>query len=218
MRRCEKCRIDFTGDLDRCPLCQAELTGEASPSLFPENRVKRSNTLVLRVLAFVTGAGVLAMLFFGHVFELPSGIVLTVCLAVLVNYAFVRHIINTAPDFLRLVARYFLVLLGVAALWFALSGDLVVTTFVIPSICFAALLTDAVLVCVFRGTFVSGYAKYLLLDVVFGLVPVAFTAFGLTWNDLPAYLSGLLACLLLLALVVFMREQLVAEIRKLFTA
>ena len=39
----------------------------------------------------------------------------------------------------------------------------------IPAICLVALVTDAVLVCVFRGTFVSGYAKYLLLDVLLGI-------------------------------------------------
>ena len=32
MRRCGKCGVSFTGDLDRCPLCQAELSGEAEPS------------------------------------------------------------------------------------------------------------------------------------------------------------------------------------------
>ena len=32
MKRCEKCGVQFSGDLDRCPLCQAELSGDASPA------------------------------------------------------------------------------------------------------------------------------------------------------------------------------------------
>lgn len=218
MRTCGRCGVSFTGDLDVCPLCQARLTGEVEPSVFPVNRVKRSGTTALRVLAFATGAAVLAMLFVGRMAGLPGTVVMLVCLALLTNYVFVRHLMSNAPDFLRLVARYFLLLLAVAIAWFALTGNLVVTTYVIPVVCLVALVFDAVLVCVFRGTFVSGYTKYLLLDVVFGIAPVAFVAAGLTTWDVLAYVSALVASVLLLGLVVFMRERLVAEVRKLFTA
>lgn len=93
-----------------------------------------------------------------------------------------------------------------------------VTTFVIPGICLVALVFDAVLVAVFRGTFVSGYAKYLLFDVVLGLIPLALVALGLATWDVPANVSALTASVLLLALLVFTRKQLVAEVRKLFSA
>lgn len=218
MRHCDKCGIDVAGTLDQCPLCQARLTGEASPSPFPRNQVRRSGTMALRVLAFVTGLCVLAMLFLGTLLHLKGSSVVIACVALLVNYAFVRHMIAHAPDFLRLVARYFLILLALALLWFALTGNLVVTTFVIPGICLLALVFDAVLVCVFRDTFVSGYAKYLLFSVVLGVGPLALVALGLTTMPLLAHISALVACILLLALVVFMRERLVAELRKLFTA
>lgn len=218
MRRCDKCGVEFNGDLDVCPLCQARLTGEATPSVFPRNEVKRSGTMALRILAFATGVVVLATLFVGQVVGLAGSVMLAVCVALLVNYALVRHALGSAPDFLRLVARYFLILLVLAVVWFAVGRDPVVSTYVVPIICLVALVFDAVLVCVFRGTFVSGYAKYLLLDVVFGLVPLLFVALGLTtWNVL-AYASALVACVLLLGLVVFARERLAAEVRKLFMA
>ena len=218
MKHCDRCGVSFTGELDRCPLCKAELTGTAVPSVFPCNEVKRSETMALRVLAFATGTGVLATLFAGHIFSLYSEIVFGVCLALLTNYLFVRHILSHAPDFLRLVVRYFLVLLGAAALWFVFTGNLVVTTWVIPCICLAALITDAVLLCVFRSTFFVGYAKYLLFNVVFGLVPLVLAAANLTTWDVPSFASAFVACVLLLALVVFMRDRLVQEVRKLFTA
>ena len=218
MRHCDKCGVDVAGDLELCPLCQARLVGEASPAAFPRNEVRRFGTTALRVLAFVTGVCVLAMLFVGFLLHLAGGIVVTACVALLVNYAFVRHMLTHAPDFLRLVARYFLILLALALLWFALTGNLVVTTFVIPGICLLALVFDAVLVCVFRSTFVSGYAKYLLFNVALGIGPLVLVATGLTTWPIPAYASALVACVLLLALVVFTRERLVAELRKLFTA
>lgn len=218
MRACSKCRVEFTGDLDRCPLCQAELTGDAEPSVFPRNEVRKSGTVALKVLAFTSGACLLLMVFLGYLLALPGDIVLTVCLALAVNYLFVRNILTHSPDFLRVVIRYFLVLLAIAAVWFAASGNLLITTFVIPGICLVALVFDAVLFAVFRGTFVTGYAKYLLFNVVLGLIPIALVAFGLTtWNVL-AYTSALTASVLLLGLFVFARKQLAAEVRKLFSA
>ena len=56
MKRCEKCGVQFSGDLDRCPLCQAELSGDASPAVFPRNEVRKSGAIALAVLAFATGA------------------------------------------------------------------------------------------------------------------------------------------------------------------
>ena len=63
MRHCDKCGIDFSGDLERCPLCQAELAGEASAPMFPPNVLKRSGAIALRVIAFVTGVAIIVMLF-----------------------------------------------------------------------------------------------------------------------------------------------------------
>ena len=112
------------------------------------------------------------MLFLGRLLSLPADIVVTVCLGLAVNYLFVRNILVHRPDFLRVVVRYFLILLALAAIWFVLTGNLAVTTFVIPGICLVALVFDTVLLAVFRGTFVARYAKYLLFDVAVRPGPV----------------------------------------------
>jgi hypothetical protein len=218
MKDCDRCGVSFAGDLDRCPLCLSELAGQAEPSVFPQNKVHRSGVMALQVLAFATGMCLLAMVFIGHLLSLPVGIVVTVCLALAMNYLLVRNIIVHSPDFLRVVIRYFLLLLAVALLWFLCTGNLVVTTFVIPGICLVALVFDTVLIAVFGGTFVSGYAKYLLFDVVLGLAPLILVALGLTTWDLPAYISALVSSAFLLGILVFTRQRLISEIRKLLSA
>lgn len=218
MRRCPKCGVEFSGELDRCPLCQAPLAGEASPALFPEARFRRSGALALRVLAFVTGMAVLAMVAIAGWVGLPRGVGLMSCLALLVTYAFVRHVITHGPGFLRVVSRYFLILMLLALLLFALTGSTPVATFVVPSVSAASIVTDAVLVCVFRGTFVSDHAKYLLLDIALGFVPLILAGLGLVSTALPAQICALLACAFLLALLVFERRRLAEELRKLLAA
>ena len=49
-------------------------------------------------------------------------------------------------------------------------------------------------------------------------MPLLFVALGFTTWDVLAYVSALVACVLLLGLVVFARERLAAEVRKLFMA
>lgn len=218
MKHCDKCGVGFTGELDQCPLCQAELKGKAVPSMFPRNEVKKSGAMALKVLAFATGVCLLAVLFLWRLLSAPGDIIITVCLGLIMNYLFVRNILMHSPDFLRVVVRYFLILLAIAAVWFLVTWNMIITTFIIPSICLVALVFDAVLISVFRGTFVSGYAKYLLFDVILGLTPLVLVALGLTTWDVLANISALTASVLLLALLVFTRKQLVAEIRKLFSA
>lgn len=217
MKHCGKCKIEFTGELEQCPLCQAELTGEVEPSVFPYNEVKKSEVLALKVLAFATGTCLLLVLFLWYLLSLPGNIVLTVCVALVINYLFVRNILLRNPDFLRVVVRYFLILLAMAAVWFLVTQNLVITTFVIPGICLLALVFDAALVVVFKDTFVLEYTKYLLFDVMFGLTPLLLVALGLTTWNLIAYVSAFTASILLLGLLVFMRKQLLIEIRKLFS-
>lgn len=218
MRRCNACKIEFTGNIDRCPLCQSELTGDAERAVFPHNVVHKSGVLALSVLAFATGVSVLVMLFSGFILPLPVSVVSISCFALAVNYLFVRNILVHSPGFLRATMRYFLLLLIIAALWFLLTDELAITTFVIPSICMIALVFDGVLLVIFRGQLVSGYAKYLLFDMVVGISSLALIGLGLTTWDLPAALSALFACVMLLALLVFGHRNLIDELRKLFHA
>ena len=133
------------------------------------------------------------------------------------NWLFVRNMIVHAPDFIRVVERYFLVLLAVAGLWFASTGNLIVTTYVIPGLCLLALAFNAVLLIAFRGSFVTGYAKYLIYEMLLGLVPLALLAAGLiTWPPL-AIAAGTAAAALLAILLLVGRKQLAAEARKLFS-
>lgn len=217
MKQCDKCDITLSGDLDKCPLCQAELTGEPEPSVFPKNEAKKSGSLALRLFAFATGVCILVMIFLWQIIPLPGDIVLVVCVGLAINYFFMRNMLVHRPDFLRMIVRYFLILLAIAAVWFLITQSLIVTTFVIPAICLLALVFDAVLIVVFRGMFVSGYAKYLLFDVALGLAPLVLVALGLTTWNVPAYASALTASILALALVVFARKRLIEEIRKLFS-
>ena len=49
MRLCNKCKLEFSGDIKNCPLCNHKLTGNASPAVFPiiENKLKKRKNIVI---------------------------------------------------------------------------------------------------------------------------------------------------------------------------
>ena len=60
MRYCDRCHLDYKGDMDRCPLCGTELEGEAVPSDFPVAVWQRFQRTVHRAL-IALGAVLLAV-------------------------------------------------------------------------------------------------------------------------------------------------------------
>ena len=79
MRHCDRCHIDYTGALDRCPLCAAQLAGEATDSPFPVSTWYRLSRAMHRTLVIVGLLAALATIVAGIVFGIPA---LLVALAV----------------------------------------------------------------------------------------------------------------------------------------
>lgn len=71
MKHCDACTVDFTGDMARCPLCQNELRGEASPPHSPRSIYLRPRRLAVEIITFVTGAILLLHGFFSYLFSWP---------------------------------------------------------------------------------------------------------------------------------------------------
>lgn len=187
------------------------------PSVFPPNTFERKSTRVRGVLAALT---LICIAVIALMVGASGGSAVAAgapCAAVALNWLFVRNMIVHEPDFIRVVERYFLVLLAVAGLWFFSTGNLVVTTYVVPGLCFIALAFNAVLLIAFRGPFVTDYAKYLIYEVILGLVPLALVAAGLVTWPVLAVAAGIAAAALLAILLLVGRTQLAAESRKLFS-
>ena len=50
MRHCDRCHLDYTGEVDRCALCGSTLTGQVTPSPFPVAIWHRLSRTVHRAL------------------------------------------------------------------------------------------------------------------------------------------------------------------------
>jgi hypothetical protein len=218
MKRCSICQLDFTGDLDRCPLCSNSLTGSASPAVFPENELARPKKIAKRCLIGLMLAGLLLVVLAGYATSSSPLAIGAGVAAVLVSYIFIRNVVVHSPSFLRMIERYFLVLIALALLCLLATGDRALATYLVPLVSFIALATNGVLVILFRNTFVQGYAKYLIYELALGLVPLVLMVFGFVTWPLPAIATTLAAVLLLVLMLALTRKQLVSELSKLFHA
>ena len=95
MRHCDRCHIDYTGALDRCPLCAAQLAGEATDSPFPVSTWYRLSRAMHRTLVIVGLLAAALALAAGLAFGIPA---LLVALAVGVAiFIAVRLLLTQGP-------------------------------------------------------------------------------------------------------------------------
>ena len=211
MRYCPSCHIDFTGVLDRCPLCGSKLEGTPEGMIFPENELARTKKLAKRSMIALTFVAFLCVRTHASFVTWIASFA-----AVIVNYIFIRNVVVHSPSFLRIIERYFLVVMALALLLLLATGDSRLATYVVPALTLVALFFNGVLVAVFRNGFVQGYAKYLLFNFVLGMVPLVLLATGLVSQPALSIASGVVSGLLLVLLLVLTRKQLFSEMQKLF--
>lgn len=216
MMRCNSCHADFNGDLDKCPLCGDPLEGSPSPAVFPINEIAKPKKLARRCLLIITAAILALTVAAGTIMGAGALATCVACAVVLLNYAFIRNVVVHSPSLLRVLERCYLVLMAVALLYLLASGNLSVSTFVIPLLSLMALLSNTLLLALFRNQFVHGFAKYLLFDLVLGMVPLILLAAGIVTEPSLAVASAVAAGVLLALLLALTHAQLAAEMRKLF--
>ena len=80
--------------------------------------------------------------------------------ALIISVLFINSAILHVPRPLRLMFRYFYIMLAIALVWFVATMNHVVTMFVIPITCLVSLVFDVVLLIVLRAKAIDEYAKY----------------------------------------------------------
>lgn len=218
MMHCRSCHVGYTGALDHCPLCGDALEGTPIPRVFPKSGLAKPRRIASRMLLIMTIAVLALVVCVGIIAGTNPFLIGIACLALLINYAFIRNIIEHSLSMLRMIERYYLVLMALALLCLIGTGESAVATFIIPVLSLIALISNGVLVVLFRETFVWGYAKYLLYDVALGIVPLALLALGLVSWPVLVIASACVAVLLLVLMLCLTRRQLASELRKLFSA
>lgn len=215
MLRCNQCKVDYSGRLERCPLCDSHLEGTPSPAVFPHRRITKPWRISLKLVEFFSGAGAITLAVLWGVHVIPGNIAILSLLAVFINFVFVYNMLRLNPGFIRSSSRYILLLIAVGFLIYWFTGLTWVTDFAIPIVCLVALLFDVVLCIWLKGAFIEMFAKYLIFDIVSAFLPLICIWAGWSHFEILAWTSAGCSALFLLVLLVFFHTEFFSEFKKL---
>lgn len=218
MRHCNRCDISYTGDVDRCALCGNELSGNIAPSPFPDIPIATTKNRAKTWLAVGTLLLLAVVIWLCWWHQVRVNAYIAASAAVILNYIFVRNVVVHSPNFLRVIQRYFLLIMALVVLWVIGSRSTDVATYVVPSVSLAAIIFDGVLLAVLRSRMISGYGKYLMYDIAFGGVPLILMTCGMvTWPAL-SIISACCAGAFAICLFALARRYVTDEAKRLFNA
>lgn len=175
MLTCKKCNLTITGSLTRCPLCQGDLTGEAEPDqavfpVVPPARHPHRVLLRLMMLASIAAAAICAAINLSLpedgwwcLFVVGGLASFWLSFAILLKK---RH--NIPKGILWQVALISALAIGwdLCTGFYGWSLD-----YVVPILCICAMIAMAVISKIIKLR-IEDYILYLILDIVFGIVPL----------------------------------------------
>ena len=215
MKKCSKCMIEFNGNLKICPLCQSELYGNNTNSVFPKLNYKK-NKLLYKILLFVSFC--IGILFAFIEYNIHSSLYITkyVIFGLITNYVLIKFIHNNYKNVLKMMNGYFFVLIILFLLWFWITKSLIITTYLVPVLCIIIFIFNSITLLVLKDSYLIKFVKTILLDCLVGLIPLLLVYLKLTTFDLLSYICVLLDIMFFIGLLIFCKDNVIEEIKKIF--
>lgn len=217
MRECDKCKIEVIGQATYCPLCQSELknkeqeTEDSFPVIPPQ---VDPYYLVVRVLSFVC-------LVIGSI-ALLINIILPIegwwSILVIGTAACVWTSVITAISKYKNILKY-LCYQSIIILLFAFYMDYFIgwhgwsITYVLPILFTLAMVVMYVLSKVLHLA-TGDYMIYLLVDALFGIIPIIFIGSDVLSTDIPSVICVIVSIVSVSALIVFEGKSMYSELKR----
>ena len=217
MLNCRKCGVQIHGEKCCCPLCQGELNGEPDIDVFPNvKQNKYSFNFALRLLSFIgiviiVLAFTINVIFFKGVWWALIVAAATGCLWISASTAIIqrKHIFMAITWQLVFITGA-LVLWDLCIGWKRWSLD-----YVIPCACIISMLSMVVISKIMKVP-PEEHIFYLVLDAIYGIVPVIFIFTGCLKVIYPSAICVCLSLISIAALVLFEGKKIKAQISKKF--
>lgn len=216
MQYCEKCKVHTGGNRENCPLCQGVLRGEPTEEIFPDIPTAFSQYhFAIRTMIFVSIAAVVLSVAVNFMF--PYGgkwwsvfvVVAVACMWLSLSSAIVRrHNIPKNIMWQVCIVSALAVFWDWFTHWHGWSID-----YIIPLVCVLAMIAITVISKVMKIP-MEEYMIYLILDGLFGIIPLLFLFLGWVNIVYPSVICVAVSILSFAALFSFRGENLQSEVKK----
>lgn len=217
MKYCSKCKLSVVGQRKYCPLCQRELQSSGTndrdvfpkiPTMFHQYNVFFRILILISVIVSIMSI-LINLMVPGKTwwsFFVVAGIGcfwLSMAIAISKRRNIPKNILYQVVDVSALA-----VLWDICTGWRAWSID-----YVIPIACTLAMLSLAIIAKV-TNLHVKDYIIYLIIDGLFGIVPIVFIITGLLYEQFPSLICIATSIISLTALLLFQGDDMRTELKR----
>lgn len=217
MKYCNKCKTHITGSLTYCPLCQSELVviDEKVEEFYPiAYESDTTNHMILKIFAFISVVVSILSIFMNSI--LPTKIwwslivVATfVCLWISLSIAISKH-----KNILKYLLHQSIIISLFSMFLDYFTGSYGWSiNFVIPVIFTLAMIVMYILSKILRLQ-AGEYMIYLLLDALFGIIPILFLVTDRVKYTVPSFICILVSLISVTALIIFEGRAMMSELKR----
>lgn len=216
MKYCNNCNVSVVGKRKVCPLCQDRLVGDKpQEEVFPKiSFVYREHTMFFKTMLLVSI--IMATVSVAVNVLLPdSGAWSLFILGGLGSvWASLITLINQRKNIPKNIVYQIITISVIALIW-----DLLTSwrgwsiNYVIPLVCIFAMISMAVISKI-RKLHVEDYILYIIIDGLFGIVPIIFMIFGFLDVLYPSIICIATSVISLATIIIFEDKRLIAEIKR----
>lgn len=217
MKYCEKCKVSVTGIRMQCPLCQRTLVGDDSEQkeVFPYiPAVFKQFSLLFRLAMLISIIGAVVCVSINFLlpktgmwsFFVVAGIAclwFSIIVAIYKRKNLIKNLMYQV-----VIVSVLCIVWDYLTHWRGWSLD-----YVIPIVCVGAMLTMTIISRVMNLQ-LQDYIIYLIIDSLFGIIPVIFLLTGILDVVLPTIICIGVSIVSLSALIIFEGENMKAELKK----
>lgn len=217
MRYCEKCKIHIKGDHDQCPLCQCELSVREHEveQVFPIVSARADRyQLVVKVVTFLVLVVSVISLVFDIILPVEGwwslviiatlgSIWLSVVTAIFKHKNILKYLLYQS-----VIISLFAVFIDYRIGWYGWS-----IAYVLPILLTVLMVVMYVLSKVLKLE-TGDYMIYLLLDGLFGIIPIIFIRLGTLQSEIPSYICIIASIVSIIALIVFEGRNMYGELKR----
>lgn len=216
MKYCNNCKVNIVGNRKNCPLCQEILTGDNySDEIFPKiSFVYREHGLFFKIM--LLASIVIASVSVAINILLPQrGAWSLFILGGLGSvWASMITAINKRNNIPKNIVYQVMIISVIVIIWDLIMGWRGWSiSYIIPLVCFFAMISMAIISKV-RKLFIEDYILYIIIDGLFGIVPIIFIIMGNLKVLYPSLLCIVTSIISLSTILIFEEKSLWAEIKR----
>ena len=216
MKYCNNCKVNVVGNRKNCPLCQESLTGDKYKNeVFPTiSFVYREHSMFFRIMLLASIIIASVFVAINILFPQRGAWSLFILGGLGSVWASLITAINKRNNIPKNIVYQIMIISVIAILWDFITGWKGWSIeYVIPLVCVFAMISMAIISKI-RRLHVEDYILYIIIDGLFGIIPIIFLLTGILKVIYPSLICIVTSIISLSTILIFEEQKLRAEVKR----